>query len=455
MKKIIKYIIKTILILIRNIFKILPISNDNKKNIKIKLVMYIIKLKSFIDPDNIIYNFIKTKELSEKEILLLSNYNDYINGLFDIGKKSNDFVEYKKNNISITEEDIKLITYYLPQFHTFPENDEWWGKGFTEWTNVTKAIPHFVGHYQPHLPYDNTFYDLSNLDVMRKQVELAKNYGIYGFCIHYYWFNGKRLLEKPLDNFLNSDIDFKFCINWANENWTRKWDGAEQEVLLAQKHSDEDDLACIVEICKYVRDERYIRINGKPLIIIYNSAILPDVNNTIKIWRKYCRENGIGEICITGAKTFPTEDPLIYDFDEAVEFPPHFLWRELPCISSKKTSIHSSFAMNIYDMSDYINQKQYFNNKPERIYRCVFPNWDNTPRRGNEGFLFQLDLSQYKNWLSDIMKHTKENRKQGDRLVFINSWNEWAEGAHLEPDRRYGYAYLQATAEILMENNEY
>ena len=380
-------------------------------------------------------------------------FEKYIDEIFEIGKKGKEFTEYQQHHISFSDEDVKPIAFYLPQFYTFPENDEWWGKGFTEWTNVTKSVPRYVGHYQPHLPYDSTFYDQSNFETIHNQIELAKNYGIYGFCYHYYWFNGKRLLEKPLNLLLNSEIDFPFCINWANENWSRRWDGQEDDILIEQKHSDKDDLACIKEICKYVQDKRYIRVNGKPLILIYNAAILPNVNNTIKIWRKYCKDSGIGDICIAGAQTYPTENPLIYDFDVAVEFPPHFFHAHLVNITNLVAPIQQNHGMNIFDIEEYIYNKKYYSFQPNNTYKSVFPNWDNTPRRGENGIVYQTSPELYKNWLLDVMIYTKETRPSEDRFVFINAWNEWAESAHLEPCRKYGYAYLQKTAEAINEIN--
>jgi len=380
------------------------------------------------------------------------DYKKYALDIFDVGKKGSEFVEYRDNEVVFTEEDIKPIAFYLPQFYTFPENDEWWGKGFTEWTNVTKAVPQFVGHYQPRLPQDMPFYDLSNIDTVKNQVSLAKNYGIFGFCFHYYWFNGKRMLEKPLDAFLEAkDIDFRFCLNWANENWTRRWDGAEQEILIAQKHSDEDDLACIADICRYIRDKRYIRVEGKPLIIIYRADILPDVSKTIKIWRTYCRDNDIGEICIAAIRTFHLENPYVYDFDEVVEFPPHFVSRDTSNISTSVKAINPEFNNNIFDMDYYISSRAYFNKPLPKIFKGIFPDWDNTPRRGSNATIYPMTSTLYKQWLLDIMEYTKKNRLPDDRFVFINAWNEWAEGAYLEPDRRNGYSALQDTLEAVLE----
>ena len=183
--------------------------------------------------------------------------------------------------------DIRPIAFYLPQFHPTPENDEWWGKGFTEWTNVTKARPLFPGHYQPQLPADMGFYDLRLPEAREAQAALAREYGIHGFCYYHYWFNGRRILERPFNEVLASGKpDFPFCLCWANENWTRVWDGGEKNVLLEQKYSHEDDLAHIESLIPAFRDERYIRIDGKPLFLVYRTGLLPNPARTAEIWRE-------------------------------------------------------------------------------------------------------------------------------------------------------------------------
>jgi len=393
-------------------------------------------------------------KLNERE---MEKYRKYVNHISNIGERSGEFVDYKKNNISFSDNDVKTIAFYLPQFHTIHENDEWWGKGFTEWTNVTKSMPLFPGHYQPHLPLE-TFYDLSDVDVMKRQVELAKNYGIYGFCFHYYWFSGKRLLEKPLENYLNTKegLDFPFCINWANHSWTRVWDASEQDILIEQKHSEEDDLACIADICRYVKDNRYIRVNGKPLISIYNPDYMPDANKTISIWRDYCRQNGFGEIHIIGVDS-AIRDPMIYNLDGGIAQSPHdinhFYSPELQDFHKDVPSINGQAACRIKDMERYVGEKMYLKDGRDNLYPGIITSFDQSPRR-KTGYIHVLDVTPrlYREWLYDSLIKSKKCFEEGNRFVFINAWNEWAEGMHLEPDRRHGYAYLQATADAVLES---
>ena len=362
-----------------------------------------------------------------------------------------EYVPIAKEDVDVTDCSIKLIAFYLPQFHPIPENDEWWGKGFTEWAQVSKAVPQFVGHYQPHLPGELGFYDLRLVDVQRRQIELARKYGIYGFCFHYYWFNGKRLLERPLDQFLkNPDLDFPFCICWANENWTRRWDGAENEMLIAQTHSPEDDLAFIKSLEKVFRDKRYIKVNDRPLLVVYRPGILPDPQGTVARWRDYCLQAGIGNPYLLGAQTFDTTDPRPFGLDAAVEFPPHKLAHDTILLNSKLDIVNPQYQGWIADYASIIEAAKKEVAPDYTLYRGVCPSWDNEPRKPGRGYTFaNASPDLYREWLSYACKFADQNSDPEKKIVFINAWNEWGEGAHLEPDRRFGYAYLQATADVV------
>jgi arylsulfatase A-like enzyme/glycosyltransferase involved in cell wall biosynthesis/ubiquinone/menaquinone biosynthesis C-methylase UbiE len=363
-----------------------------------------------------------------------------------------EYVPLSQQHITLTKDDIKFIAFYLPQFHPIPENDAWWGKGFTEWTNVTKAIPQFKGHYQPHFPDELGYYDLRLIDVQKRQIELAKQYGIYGFCFHYYWFNGKRLLEQPLNQFLDhKEFDFPFCICWANENWTRRWDGAENEILIAQNHSPENDIGFIKDLEPVLKDPRYIRIAGKPLVIVYRATLLPEAIKTTQRWREYCRTSGIGEIYLVAALSFGCGDPSGYGFDAAVEFPPHTMTSCIN-ITHKMKILNPHFTGNIWDYAEFVISKKYLTKVPFKIFKTVVPGWDNTARRPNNASIFYgATPGLYKKWLLNVVQLTKKTSPPEEQIVFINAWNEWAEGTHLEPDKKFGYGYLQATADAIRE----
>jgi len=339
---------------------------------------------------------------------------------------------------------IRFIAFYLPQYHPIPENDLWWGKGFTEWTNVTKAVPLFEGHYQPHLPTDFGFYDLRLRETRRDQIQIAKHYGIDGFCYHYYWFSGKRVLNQPLDDMLQDpQSDMPFCLCWANENWTRRWDGLEHEVLLEQKYLPDDDINFIKDISPFLKDQRYIKINGMPILIIYRPQQFPNPKNTVKIWRNYCRDIGIGEIHLSAALTFGNTDYIQFGFDSGLEFPPHNL--KVNKINMA-LSYYKPFKGRIYFYHDianfYLNKKYPGGN----VYRTVFPSWDNTSRAGNSAtIIINGTPENYEYWLAQTMLQTTNEYQNWESFVFINAWNEWAEGCHLEPDRKFQRQFLEAT----------
>lgn len=338
----------------------------------------------------------------------------------------------------------RLIAFYLTQFHPTPENDLWWGKGFTEWTNVTKAEPLFEGHHQPHLPSDFGFYDLRVRETRRDQIEMAKQYGVDGFCYHYYWFSGKRILNLPLDDMLaDPESDMPFCLCWANENWTRRWDAADHEILIAQEYLPDDDLNFIKSLVPFFEDSRYIRLDDKPCLIVYRPQHLPDVRKTVEIWRDYCISIGLGEIHICAALTHGNEDYAQFGFDSGVEFPPHNLKSVVNINDQINFSGH--FRGNVMQYANIAQSYLNRNYGTAHIFKTVFPSWDNTARTKERALIVLNGIPEnYEYWLASTIDMVKQSNRP-DELLFINAWNEWAEGCHLEPDRWFGHGFLQAT----------
>ncbi|UGB44984.1 glycoside hydrolase family 99-like domain-containing protein [Frateuria edaphi] len=341
-----------------------------------------------------------------------------------------------------------LIAFYLPQFHPIPQNDAWWGEGFTEWTNVARALPQFEGHAQPRLPGTLGFYDLRLPQVMRRQMELARQYGIGAFCSYFYWFGGERLLEQPLLQWLEDpSLNLALCLCWANENWSRRWDGRAEDILIGQRHSPEDDLAFIAHVARWLRDPRYLRVQGKPLLLVYRPGLLPDPKATAARWRDWCREAGIGEIHLAYVQSFDRVDPRDIGFDAAVEFPPN---NATPApITARQRLLDPEYRGDVYDWRELARQAMALPDPPYPRYPGVNPGWDNEPRRSGKGRVFtHASPRGYRDWLRQAIAVAR--RRQPDQpLVFVNAWNEWAEGAVLEPDARLGHAWLQATRDAL------
>lgn len=352
--------------------------------------------------------------------------------------------------------DIKTIAYYLPQFHTFPENDAWWGKGFTEWTNTRAAKPRVPGHYQPRVPHgDVGYYDLSDINVMAHQAALARRHGIYGFCMYYYWFSGKKLMEKPLNNLLaHPEVDFPFCLCWANENWSRRWDGSETDILIAQQYRPEDPLLFIQDLAPYLQDKRYIRVNGKPVVLVYNISHIPNPEETFAVWRKYCREQGIGEIEIWGVRAFiASTDSFGSLVDREVEFPPHPV---CPYHVIKRCMFQNDLWVDYQSIvTSVLNPlPEYPMPDADRpIARAAMLGWDNTARhaRNKADIYNHFSLYVYYMWLRCLIDYTRRRFDENNRYLFINAWNEWAEGTCLEPDEKFGYANINVTSRAVFD----
>ncbi|MGE0279320.1 MAG: glycoside hydrolase family 99-like domain-containing protein [Rhizobiaceae bacterium] len=371
----------------------------------------------------------------------------------DSGKRSNDhdpaFAALSGANLidpdaAVLRDSAKLIAFYLPQYHVVPENSEWWGEGFTEWTNVRRAKPNFEGHDQPKIPRELGCYDLSDVSVMAVQAELAKLYGIHGFCFYHYWFSGRRILEKPVEQFLASDIEMPFCLCWANENWTRTWDGDTQSVLLEQKYLPSDASALIDSLMPAFRDRRYIMLNGKPLLLVYRAKQIPHSKTWFAAWRRAAKTAGFPGLHIAVVDMHDVSTPDEVGADALVEFPPHKFGGPQSAPATAPTLTNSEFSGSFVDYRKIIAQSALKPPPPYPYYRGIIPSWDNTARRQNTGTtVIDARPDLYGIWLRYLRTYARQH--DGDGLIFINAWNEWGEGCTLEPDERWGLGYLEET----------
>jgi lipopolysaccharide biosynthesis protein len=381
-------------------------------------------------------------------------YQGYLAQALNV-QKPGEYIKLSEHPVRGDVSDVRLMAYYLPQYHTISENDAWWGRGFTEWSNVSKAVPIFAGHYQPRLPGELGYYDLRVPDVMRRQAELASHYGISAFCIYAYWFGGKRLLESPLLTLLaNKDIEIQFSLCWANENWTRSWDGADHLALIAQTHSPGDDLAFIRHYRKYFEDSRYLRIDGKPVLTVYRPGILPDAAATVGRWREEATRMGFPGLYLVATKSFGFTEYQRFGFDALSEFPPH--GNRCPEITTNIDFAVQNFAGSLFRYEDAVARTvaSLKADANATVWPGVMVAWDNSARRQLSASIFDGSTPQlYRWWLERAIKFARTN-PAGQRFVVINAWNEWAEGAYLEPDRRFGYAYLAASAEALEASSQ-
>jgi len=371
---------------------------------------------------------------------------------------SNGYVMSPRSKLPVDLDPVRLIAFYLPQFHPIPENDRWWGPGFTEWTNVTRARPLFRGHYQPHLPADLGFYDLRLPEAREAQAGLARTHGISGFCYYHYWFGGRRLLERPLDEVLASGRpDFPFCLCWANETWSRRWSGEERDILIAQNYPAGDDRRHAEWLLRAFDDGRYLRVGQRPIFLIYRPHDLPNPRETVEVFRSTATRAGQPEpwLVAVDAHRLMT-DFRDLGFDANLGFSPQLsvfgpvCSYDPPALSKLKANVQLGVPSAALKLCDDAEARRRTRNipRPPGTLPCCYVSWDNSPRRGRNGIVylngsperFEKDLEQF---VADAQALPPESR-----LVFVNAWNEWAEGNHLEPDQRYGLAYLEAVRRV-------
>jgi hypothetical protein len=351
------------------------------------------------------------------------------------------------NETEIAKDSSKLIAFYLPQYHRIPENSEWWGPGFTEWTNVAKGKPNFAGHHQPNIPRELGYYDLTNVDIMREQVELARLYGVHGFCFYHYWFSGQRILEKPVENFLKSNIAMNFCLCWANENWTRTWDGDTKSVLMEQKYADGDAEAFIDSLIDSFRDPRYVTIDDKPMLLVYRAKDIPNPKQWFGIWRERVRKHGFSGLHIAAVDFYDISTPDEVGADSLVEFPPHKFNGPQNHPKVSPSISNPNFAGGIIDYVKVIAQSAHRPAPAFKLFRGIMPSWDNTARRQDTPtIVMNARPDLYGAWLSYLRAYARsESPDESNRFIFINAWNEWGEGCYIEPDQRWGLSYLEQT----------
>jgi lipopolysaccharide biosynthesis protein len=354
---------------------------------------------------------------------------------------------------SIVKKDVKILAYFLPQFHPTPENNEWHGDGFTEWTKVRGAYPLFAGHYQQHVPHsDIGYYLLDSVDVLHKQAELMRSSGVYGQVFYHYWFSGKLILEEPARMLLeNKNVNMPFCFCWANENWTRRWDGNEDEILLGQVYSIEDAKEFIRYLIPFFRDSRYIVVDNRPILFIYRPASIPNVKQYIDVWRAECRLAGVHEPYVVAVLTRGATDPQDFDMDAGVERTLHdWTNSNVPELNNDVFRYHEVNG----SILPYDKVAEYYENQTDikcfTYFRSISPIWDNTARYAEGAFLLHGSTPRrFQIWLEKLLDYTEATLPKDRQFIVVNAWNEWAEGAHLEPDSRYGYSYLNSVGRAL------
>ncbi len=342
---------------------------------------------------------------------------------------------------------VRVLAFYLPQFHPTPENDLWWGAGFTEWHNVTRARPSHTRHYQPHLPADLGYYDLTSPAALARQASLAARYGIEGFVVYSYNFGARRVLTRPLETVrANPQLPFRWCLCWANENWTRHWDGGEREILLEQRYDNATLDSVIADAVEQAADPRYIRVDGRPMFLVYRPLLLPDARAFAARARAAFDQAGFAGVHLVGVEGMEAVDRAIHPadlgFDAAVEFPPH--GRAAPA-QDEVAVIKSGWDGYRFDYPQTVAAFVGRDSVPYTRYPTVFPDWDNTPRQPLKGTDFDAATPEaFRAYVEAKLAEARAFLHGEHRLLFVNAWNEWAEGAHLEPDLGHGHRWLEA-----------
>lgn len=427
---------------------------------KLKDIYWNNKIMKSDDKEKVFYFIKKVIRGSNKQKYftndVLKEYKDLI---LNIQMPSTSYQEMQSENYLRKDTDTKLLAYYLPQFYPTPYNDKWWGKGTTEWRNVSKGMPQFVGHYQPRLPGELGFYDLRLIENIERQVELAKYFGIYGFCFYYYWFDGKRLLDLPVELFFNSKIKFPFCFCWANENWSKQWFGTSEEALIVQSQDVNSYKKFITSITPYIIDDRYMSIDNRKILVIYRPKSIPNINEILEYWRDFVKKETGYDLYLIAAMNdkydvYSEINFIEKGFDAISEFCLGPQREFLKDISATKNFVCSEFYGNVYDYKDFVENKKYFLRDFSKLFRAITPMWDNSARKVNKGIVFDGSTPElYQKWLEDIILETKDKYNKNlldENLIFINAWNEWSEGAYLEPDLKWGYGYLNTTLNAIL-----
>lgn len=363
---------------------------------------------------------------------------------------------------------IKLIAFYLPQYHPFKENNQWWGKGFTEWTNVAKAKPLFKGHYQPKIPSDLGFYDLRLEETRIEQAKLAKEAGIYGFCYWHYWFNGKELMERPFYEMVKSGKpDFPFCIGWANESWQAKLWNKEGSIiggktLIEQTYSNKDDIEHFYKLLPAFKDKRYILVDGAPLVFIHRALNLPQ--HVIENWNRLAIENGFTGIHFVGRlmyEEYITNRTLLKEYGYKAFTLPRLgdsLKYESKIQKIFRHFLHYFTKGGCPRVVSYSRDSQYYSNEEidilDEIYPAIYPNWDHSPRSGKGALIISGSTPQlFKKHIRQIFS-TLKKKNSNNKICFLKSWNEWGEGNYVEPDLKFGRQYLDVIEETMKDYNK-